>query len=71
MAKKQQQTEISVPDLLKEVAPGFGIEGPLGGQYLHFNGDWIWSNNEEVGCIVFRPDSIPELYGSVDGKRLA
>ncbi len=71
MAKKQQQTEISIPDLLKEVTPGFGIEGPLGGQYLHFNGEWIWSDNGEVGCIVFRPDLIPELYGSVDGKRLA
>ncbi len=71
MAKKQEQSEISIPDLLKEVAPGFGIEGPLGGQYLHFNGEWIWTNNGEVGCIAFRPDSIPELYGSVDGKRLA
>ena len=71
MDRKQQQTKISIPDLLKEVTPGFGIESPLGGQYLHFNGEWIWSNNGEVGCIVFRPDSIPELYGSVDGKRLA
>jgi len=71
MAKQQDNKEISIPDLLKEVTPGFGIEGPLGGQYLHFNGDWIWANNGEVGCIVFRPDSIPELYGSVDGKRLA
>ena len=68
---KKQQNEISIPNLLKEVSPGFGIEGPLGGQYLHFNGEWIWAYNGEVGCIAFRPDSIPELYGSVDGKRLA
>jgi len=71
MAKQQDNKEISIPDLLKEVTPGFGIEGPLGGQYLHFNGDWIWTNNGEVGCIIFRPESIPEMYGSVDSKRLA
>lgn len=71
MAKQKEKTEISVPDLMKELTPGFGIEGPLGGQYLHFNGDWIWTNNGEVGCIQFRPDSIPEMFGAVDGKRLA